>query len=157
MATKRAARPRPPVDRQRSAGGVVVRGGPGGGEVLLIAVSGGRWQLPKGRLEEGETAEQAAVREVAEETGVRGTVRAPLPAIEYWFSRSDRRIHKRVDYFLLDYLGGSTDDYDPHEVDGAAWMPWDEALGRLTFDNERRVVAAARQAAGDGGEEEGNG
>jgi 8-oxo-dGTP pyrophosphatase MutT (NUDIX family) len=153
VATKREARPRPPVDRQRSAGGVVVRGGHDGGEVLLINVSGGRWQLPKGRLEAGETAEQAAVREVAEETGVRGTVRAPLPAIEYWFSRSDRRIHKRVDYFLLDYLGGSTDDYDPHEVDGAAWMPWDEALGRLTFDNERRVVAAARQAAGGGGEE----
>jgi 8-oxo-dGTP pyrophosphatase MutT (NUDIX family) len=156
VATKREARPRPPVERQLSAGGVVVRGGHGGGEVLLITVSGGRWQLPKGRLEEGETAEQAAVREVAEETGVRGTVRAPLPAIEYWFARPDRRIHKRVDYFLLDYLGGSTDDYDPHEVDGAAWMPWDEALGRLTFDNERRVVAAARQAAGDGGEEEEN-
>ena len=118
-----------------------------GGEVLLIAVAGGRWQLPKGRLERGETAEQAAVREVAEETGVRGRVRAALPAIDYWFSRPDVRVHKRVDYFLLDYESGSTDDYDPGEVDGAAWMPWDEALARLTFENERRVVAAARQAA----------
>ena len=156
MAAKRQAPARPPLGRQHSAGGVVVRGDTaGGGEVLLITVAGGRWQLPKGRVEEGETAEQAAVREVAEETGVRGRVRAELPAIDYWFSRVDRRIHKRVDYFLLDDAGGSTDDYDPHEVDGAAWLPWDEALARLTFDNERRVVVAARHAAlGGGGEEE---
>lgn len=155
MAAKRQSQQaRPPVERQHSAGGVVVRGAPTGGEVLLITVAGGRWQLPKGRVEEGETAEQAAVREVAEETGVRGRVRGELPAIDYWFSRPDRRIHKRVDYFLLDDAGGSTDDYDPNEVDGAAWLPWDEALARLTFDNERRVVAAARQAALAGGGEE---
>ena len=146
-----APKARPPVDRQHSAGGVVVRGtveGGGGardGEVLLITVSGGRWQLPKGRLEAGETAEQAAVREVEEETGVRGRVRHELPAIDYWFSRPDRRVHKRVEYFLLDYVAGSTEGYDPHEVDGAAWLPWDEALARLTFANERRVVEAARQ------------
>jgi 8-oxo-dGTP pyrophosphatase MutT (NUDIX family) len=153
VATER--KPRAPVERQRSAGGVVVRGGVDGGEVLLIAVAGGRWQLPKGRLEEGETPEQAAVREVAEETGVRGRVRAPLPAVDYWFSRPDLRIHKRVDYYLLDYLDGSADDYDPGEVEAAAWMAWDEALARLTFDNERRVVAAARQAAsGEGGGED---
>jgi 8-oxo-dGTP pyrophosphatase MutT (NUDIX family) len=146
---KTASRPRSPVDRQRSAGGVVVRGDAvhGGGEVLLITVSGGRWQLPKGRLEAGETAEQAAVREVEEETGVRGRVQQELPTIEYWFARPDRRVHKRVDYFLLDYVAGSTEGYDPHEVDGAAWLPWGEALARLTFANERRVVAAARRAA----------
>lgn len=153
---KTAPSPRPPVDRQRSAGGVVVRGNPAGGdparpgEVLLITVAGGRWQLPKGRLEAGETAEQAAVREVEEETGVRGRVRHELPAIDYWFSRPDRRVHKRVDYFLLDYVAGSTEGYDPQEVDGAAWLPWDEALARLTFANERRVVEAARQAAEGG-------
>ena len=121
-----------------------------GGEVLLIRVAGDRWQLPKGRLEAGETAEQAAVREVEEETGVRGRVRHELPAIDYWFSQPDRRVHKRVDYFLLDYAAGSTEGYDPHEVDGAAWMPWDEALARLTFANERRVVEAARRAAEGG-------
>lgn len=152
-AAKRAPQARPPVDRQHSAGGVVVRGGAAaggasvGGDILLITVAGGRWQLPKGRLEAGETAEQAAVREVEEETGVRGRVRLALPAIDYWFTRPDRRIHKRVDYFLLDYVGGSTEGYDPHEVDGAAWMPWSEALARLTFANERRVVEAARRAA----------
>jgi 8-oxo-dGTP pyrophosphatase MutT (NUDIX family) len=145
---KRAPQARPPIDRQHSAGGLVVRGGAADGdEVLLITVAGGRWQLPKGRLEAGETAEQAAVREVEEETGVRGRVRLALPAIDYWFARPDRRIHKRVDYFLLDYVGGSTEGYDPHEVDGAAWMPWSEALARLTFANERRVVEAARRAA----------
>lgn len=145
-------RRRPPVEDQRSAGGVVVRDG----EVLLIAVSGGRWQLPKGRVERGETMEETAVREVREETGVAGRVRAPLPAIDYWFARPGARIHKRVDYFLLDYDSGTTDDYDPHEVERAAWLPWDEAEAALTFDNERRVVRAARAAAaGEGGGEEG--
>lgn len=154
-----APKAKPPVDRQRSAGGVVVRGtvegggGARGGEVLLITVSGGRWQLPKGRLESGETAEQAAVREVEEETGVRGRVRHELPAIDYWFARPDRRVHKRVEYFLLDYVAGSTEGYDPREVDGAAWLPWDEALARLTFANERRVVEAARTSTEGRGED----
>lgn len=130
----------------------MVRDGP---EVLLIAVSGGRWQLPKGRVERGETPAETAVREVREETGVSGRVRGELPAIDYWFARPGARIHKHVDYFLLDYDSGSTDDYDRHEVDGAAWFGWDEADAALTFDNERRVLAAARAAAtGEGGGEE---
>jgi 8-oxo-dGTP pyrophosphatase MutT (NUDIX family) len=127
-------------ERQRSAGGLVARGG----EVLLIALQDGRrWQLPKGHLEPGESAEEAAVREVREETGVAGAVVAPLPPIEYWFVEDGRRVHKRVDFFLLDYAGGSAGDFDPHEVSDARWFPWEEALQRLTFANEREVATAA--------------
>lgn len=126
---------------ERSAGGLVVRGE----EVLLISLVGGeRWQLPKGHVEPGESEEQAAVREVREETGVSGRPLARLPEIEYWFVQAGQRVHKRVAYFLLGYESGSELDFDPAEVSGAAWFRWDAALERLTFDNERQVTAAAR-------------
>ncbi|HEX2253574.1 MAG TPA: NUDIX hydrolase [Thermoanaerobaculia bacterium] len=154
------------TEDQHSAGGVVVRagrggaGGSGGGaEVLLISVGDGRrWQLPKGRIEAGESPQQAALREVREETGVSGRVLAELPAIDYWFVQSGRRIHKRVDYFLLAYESGSTADFDSREVSGAEFLPWDEAERTLSFANERHVVAAAREAwarrGGEGGSRE---
>jgi len=135
--------------QHRSAGGLVVLGS----RILLISTQAGRrWQLPKGHIEEGETPEQAAVREVREETGVTSRVVAPLPGVEYWFvERGAHRIHKQVDYFLLDYLSGDTADFDPHEVSGAEWFPWDEGLAKLSFENERRVVERARAiAAGNG-------
>jgi hypothetical protein len=63
-----------------------------------------------------------------------------------------------VDYFLLDYVGGSTADFDAREVSGADWFSWDEGMTRLTFDNERQVVAQARKiAAGDDSLREGTG
>ncbi len=129
--------------QDHSAGGLVVRGS----EVLLISTLGGRrWQLPKGHLEPGETPEQAAVREVREETGVTGRILAPLPAIEYRYRERGRLlVDKRVDFFLLAYEEGNELDFDPREVYRAAWFPWDEALSRITFENERRVVRAARK------------
>jgi 8-oxo-dGTP pyrophosphatase MutT (NUDIX family) len=146
----KGARPRrPPVEQQHSAGGLVVRDG----EVLLIATAGGRrWQLPKGHVEEGETPEHAAVREVREETGVAGRVVAPLPSIRYSFvERGARRIRKQVDYYLLTYVEGIETDFDPKEVDGAAWFAWDEALRKLTHANERRVAERAREVAAASG------
>jgi 8-oxo-dGTP pyrophosphatase MutT (NUDIX family) len=137
------------TERQRSAGGVVVRTAATGGdeeEILLIALKGGRrWQLPKGHVEDGETSAETAVREVREETGVTGHPRGELPSIDYWFIEDGKRIHKRVDFFLLDYVRGSNADHDPREVSFARWFPWSEALRRLTFDNERQVAHAAQE------------
>jgi 8-oxo-dGTP pyrophosphatase MutT (NUDIX family) len=126
-----------------SAGGLVVRGP----LILLISTQAGkRWQLPKGHIEEGETPEQAAVREVREETGVTSRVVAPLQGVEYWFiERGLHRIHKQVDYFLLDYVSGDNADFDAHEVSGAEWFSWDEGIAKLSFENERRVVEQARE------------
>lgn len=146
----RGARPdRPPapniadIEHHRSAGGLIVHGS----RILLISVlEGRRWQLPKGHIEEGETPEEAAVREIQEETGITGTIRAPLPGVEYWFvDRRKRRIHKTVDYFLLDFVSGDPANFDPREVSGAEWMTWEEGLARLTFDNERKAVETARE------------
>jgi 8-oxo-dGTP pyrophosphatase MutT (NUDIX family) len=120
-----------------------------GPKILLISTQEGRrWQLPKGHIEEGETPEEAAVREVAEETGVTGRVVAPLSAVEYWYNeRGQLRIHKQVDYYLLSYERGSTADFDASEVSGADWFDWDEGIAKLSFDNERKVVRQARDAA----------
>ncbi len=136
------------TERQSSAGGLVVEAG----QILLISTrSGRRWQLPKGHIEPGETPEQAAVREIREETGVTGRIVAPLPGVEYWYvERGLARIHKTVDYFLLDYVGGTTEDFDAREVSGASWFSWDEGISRLSFDNERQVVTLAREVREQG-------
>lgn len=129
----------------QSAGGIVVRGA----KVLLISPRSDRWQLPKGHPEAGESLAEAAVREVAEETGVDAEVVSSLSAIEYFYVENGRgprrRIHKRVDFFLMQYRSGDVFDADADEVATAAWLAWDEALGRLSFENERRVVEAARR------------
>jgi 8-oxo-dGTP pyrophosphatase MutT (NUDIX family) len=134
------------TEHHRSAGGLVVRGS----QILLISTQNGRrWQLPKGHIETGETPEQAAVREVREETGITGRVVGRLPEIEYWYvERGKLRVHKRVDYFLLEYASGDAADFDAGEVSGAEWFSWDDGLAKMSFDNERRVAEQARQLAG---------
>ena len=147
---KRAADPHAatiPPERQHSAGGLVFRDG----QVLLIATAGGRrWQIPKGHLEPGESLEQAALREVREETGVQGRIVATLPAIDYSFAEKDgRRVRKHVDYYLLAYVDGDENNFDIEEVDGARWFEWGDALRRLSHINERRVAERARQLVTD--------
>ena len=130
------------TEHHRSAGGLVVEGE----RILLISTQDGRrWQLPKGHIEPGESPEQAAVREVREETGVTGRVLAALPGVEYWFiERGQRRVHKQVEYFLLAYISGDAADFDRDEVSGAQWFSWEEGIDKLSFDNERRVVRSIK-------------
>ena len=100
------------------------------------------WSLPKGHLEDGETAEDAAIREVEEETGIRGRVLAPLGTIDYWFVVDDRRIHKTVHHYLLEAFGGALSDEDI-EVEEVAWVPLTDLPERLAYADERRLVASA--------------
>lgn len=88
---------------------------------------------------------QAAVREIAEETGITGRVILPLTTIDYWFSSYERRIHKVVHHFLLEYVHGEvTTAGDPdQEAEAAAWVALDELGQLLAYPNERRVVNAA--------------
>ena len=134
----------PDGDPEFSAGGVVVRDG----HCIVIvptrrAAGGGRvLALPKGHPDGGESAADAALREVREETGVEAALVDKLGDIRYWYMRGGRRIAKVVSFFLLDYVSGELDDHD-HEVEHAEWMALDEAARRLTYKGERNMAAAA--------------
>ncbi len=130
------------VKHQVSSGGVIFRQHNGKVEIGLIALRGGRiWALPKGRLEEGETLEQAACREVMEETGLIGEVLQRIGEISYWFYAKEEgvKIHKTVHFYLIRHLRGETSN-DSWEVDEARWWPLDEALKVLTYKSERETV-----------------
>lgn len=135
-----------------SAGGLVVDLA---GTVPLGALIGrldrrGRllWSLPKGHIEAGETAEQAAVREVAEETGIDGEILAALGTIEFWFVADGRRIHKTVQHFLLRATGGELSDADI-EVTEVAWVPLTDMATQLAYPDERTLVDTAGRMLAD--------
>lgn len=106
------------------------------------------WSLPKGHLEAGESTEDAAVREIEEETGIRGRVVASLGTIDYWFVAEDRRIHKTVHHYLLEAAGGRLSDRDL-EVDEVAWVPLDELRDRLAYAGERRLAETVADLLAD--------
>jgi ADP-ribose pyrophosphatase YjhB (NUDIX family) len=137
-----------PRVEETSAGGFVVDSAGPVPQVALIARHDRRgrlvWSLPKGHLEAGETAEQAAVREVEEETGIRSRVVAPLGVIDFWFVVEDRRIHKTVHHFLLEASGGELSDEDV-EVEAVAWVPLPEVESRLAYADERRLLVRATE------------
>ncbi len=108
------------------------------------------WSLPKGHLEDGESAEDAAIREVEEETGIHGAIVATLGTIDYWFVTEDRRVHKTVHHYLLLAAGGELSDTDV-EVDEVAWVPVGELADRLAYAAERRLAQTAAGLLADAG------
>ncbi|OAN42049.1 NUDIX hydrolase [Mycolicibacterium iranicum] len=148
------ARARRPQERLRtvhetSAGGLVIDGLDGPKDNQVAALIGridrrGRmlWSLPKGHIEMGETAEQTAIREVAEETGIQGSVLAALGSIDYWFVTEGRRVHKTVHHYLMRFLGGELSDEDV-EVTEVAWVPLRELPSRLAYADERKLAEVA--------------
>jgi 8-oxo-dGTP pyrophosphatase MutT (NUDIX family) len=127
-----------------SAGGVVVRGG----EVVVIVPTkrgpnGERvLGLPKGHPEPGESALEAAVREVREEAGVTGRLIGSLGSIRYARQRRGRLVPKQVEFFLFEYESGDPQDHD-HEIEEAIWMPLSAAAVSLTFEGERQILRRA--------------
>ncbi len=137
---------------ETSAGGLVIdrNGGEARGALIGRLDRRGRllWSLPKGHVEAGETPEDTAVREVAEETGIRGRVIAPLGTIDFWFVADERRIHKTVHHFLLVAEGGELSDEDV-EVTEVAWVPLPQVAGRLAYADERRLIEKVHELLAD--------
>jgi 8-oxo-dGTP pyrophosphatase MutT (NUDIX family) len=152
--------------REISAGGVVVHRGDGEGwNVAVIEPHGGAVSgraskknthkvvlaLPKGLVDPGEKAEQTALREVREETGVVAAMVTKLGDIKYVYARSwgdGQRVFKIVSFFLLHYLSGEIDDIAPEmrvEVRRASWISLDEAPRKLAYRGERDMVKRAQQ------------
>lgn len=137
--------------REFSAGGVVVNDR---GETIVIvptrrAADGSKvLALPKGHPDGDESAADAALREVREETGVDAEVVDRLGEVKYWYQRDGQRVAKVVAFFLLRYVSGSLEDHD-HEVEHARWMPLAQAAKELSYAGERDMAgrAAARVLA----------
>jgi 8-oxo-dGTP pyrophosphatase MutT (NUDIX family) len=131
-----------------SAGGIVVQFDDGIPSLVVGARRRDRnvltWTLPKGTPNPGETREQTAIREVAEETGLEVRITDVLDSIEYWFIQRGTRIHKTVHYYLMEPIGGDLAGHD-HEFDQVRWVRFDEAPDLLTFETERALVARAAE------------
>jgi 8-oxo-dGTP pyrophosphatase MutT (NUDIX family) len=133
-----------PREDEFSAGGVVVRDH----DVIVIVpkrrdARGNRvLALPKGHPDGDESAEQAAAREVAEETGVTAELVDKLGDVRYSYERNRRRIAKRVAFYLFEYQSGDVADHD-HEIEDARWMPLEQAREDLTYDGEREMIDRA--------------
>jgi 8-oxo-dGTP diphosphatase len=126
----------------RAAGGVVIRDG------LVALVHRPKyddWSLPKGKLAAGEDWEQAALREVREETGMRCALREPLDDVEYIDPKGRP---KTVRYWRMEVLDGAFAPND--EIDELRWLAVEEAVSQLSYDRDRELVLrAARLAAED--------
>ncbi len=149
---KRAEVKRPYAKRvdEVSAGGLVID--TTGTMGLLIGrydhkdASGKRvlWSLPKGHIEEGETPEQAAIREVAEETGITSAITKSLGVIDFWFMAGGKRIHKTVHHFIFTEVGGILLAQES-EVDEVSWFPLAEIVDRLAYPDEKKLIAKSAE------------
>lgn len=134
--------------REVSAGGIVYRRTQDNGVEVALIRSRRRWGLPKGHLEPGETVQQAACREVVEETGLRGEVVDKLGEITYrfmnkWAEGKPVRVFKRVHFYLIRWTGGDVQGHD-YEVDEARWFPIETALETLSYATEKKMMRRAQ-------------
>ena len=133
--------------REFSSGGVVIRRVEGEIEIALVSPREGIYALPKGHPDPGESLEQAATREVREETGLVAEPVEELGEVRYWYRLGGERVLKTVTFFLFDFRSGSVADHDD-EVIWAGWVPLAEAVEQLTYEGEREM---AMQALARGG------
>ena len=134
-----------------SAGGIVIRHLEGRPQ-LVVGMrrrdrDGLTWTLPKGTPKSGETLEETALREVAEETGLAVEITGQLGSIEYWFVQRGTRIHKTVHYFTMVPRGGDLSRHD-REFEQVRWLDLAEVASTLTFETERDLVARAAALLG---------
>ncbi len=136
-----------PVRREYSVGGVAVDDE---GRVAIVRTRNFKghttWALPKGHPEPGESPADTALREVAEETAfaVELDGDAPAASIDYWFTdRGGGRVHKQVDWYRMRIVGETGNEPDAVEVEEVALLPADEAVKRLTYRGEKKVLREA--------------
>ena len=137
-----------PTKREISAGGVVYRRDGDEIEIVLASRRTRRgelaWGLAKGGIEDNESPEEAAVREVREETGLLAEIEDSLGETRYFYVWEDVRIRKTVHFFLMRHTGGNIDDRDD-EMEEIRWFPLERALKRAAYRGERDVLVRAAE------------
>ncbi len=125
-----------------SAGGVVYKREGKDLKILLISIKQGKvWALPKGLVEKNETPQQAALREIREETGIDGKIIDELGEVSYWFYLEGEKYFKTVKYYLVEYINGQITPQ--WEIDNAEWFKADEALNKLTYESDKKILEKA--------------
>ncbi len=128
-----------------SAGGIVFRRSPEGVRVLLIRDSYRNWGFPKGHLEDGESPDAAAIREVREETGLSGlTLRAPVEIIDWNFRFRGGLVHKVCHFYLIEATGGHARPLRREGITACKWLSFAEASSLVAYENARAVLARAQ-------------
>jgi 8-oxo-dGTP pyrophosphatase MutT (NUDIX family) len=138
------------VKREFSAGGVVVRrfrGRPFTAAVKVLRRGEEVLSLPKGHPNPGESTEEAALREVREETGLDADIVEKLGDVRYWYQLRGERVLKVVTFFLCRWRSGSVRNHDS-EVESALWLPLEEAPERLAYTGEKEMARRALERVG---------
>lgn len=143
-----------------SAGGIVfkpIRQAQGKKDFLVLVAQHSQhhgWVFPKGligpsatssgQVGKKETKEEAALREVKEETGIDAKILKPLPEVSYWYQFKGEKIKKTVYYFLMEYVSGKIDDHDS-EMENVEWLPFAGVETKLTYPSDKQVWQKAKQ------------
>lgn len=128
------------MKREFSAGGIVFNNK---NQVLLTKHSQNKhWSFPKGLIDPGQTPQEAAVREVKEEGGVKAKILGKVGYSKYVYTLNDEKIFKIVTYFLMKYISGDPKDHD-WEMEEAGWYELDVALKKLTFHQDKELLKKA--------------
>lgn len=139
------------AQRETSAGGVVYRLHGGAPLFLVIRDSYSNWGFPKGHLETGERAEDAALREVREETGLRALeLRGTIETIDWYFRFRGRLIHKICHFYLMETAESETAPQMAEGITACQWVPYDDASQLVSYANARQVLGRAREMIGEG-------
>ena len=133
------------MKRQFSAGGVVYK--KEGSETLWLLIQPkdtSRWQFPKGWIEESETTQGTALREIKEETGIIGEIIEKIDSSSWWFVEDGEKVFKTTTYFLVK-AKRDTGQFDEKEIERAIWFSFDEAKEKLTFDSTKKILEQAKK------------
>jgi 8-oxo-dGTP diphosphatase len=133
--------------REFSAGGVVFKKQDEKILWMVVQHSGYLgWIFPKGHIEKGEKSEETAVREVKEETGIDAKIIEKAGEFSYFYTKEGEKVFKNAKFFLMKYLGGNEKDHDS-ETSAIEWLSYEEALERLSFKDEKKILEKAREFA----------
>ena len=134
------------AQRETSAGGVVYRLHSGHALFLLIRDSYQNWGFPKGHLETGERSEDAALREVREETGIDDlALRGQIETIDWYFRFRGQLIHKVCHFYLMETTQASTNPQQAEGITACRWVSYDDARSAISYANARKVLARAHE------------